>query len=112
MRKHVSKEDFQHYEHALSTCTGYDDLVNRVYTKMFGVESLKQFNDFHSLSGRLNKIEFPLFGFGSHDDVIMRDSTLTVDEIEQSTKPIMVASSYKGAHVAHLTGNLLPTCWY
>jgi len=79
---------------------------------MFGYTSEKQYNEYMSLPGRLNKIKFPLFGFGAHDDVVFCSSTIPVNEIEQSSQPIMVATSHKGGHVCHLTGNVLPKCWY
>ena len=79
---------------------------------MFGFTSEKEFNDFATLNGKLHKIKIPLFGFGAHDDVILCPSIIPVDEIEQSSQPIMVATSHKGGHVCHLTGNLVPSCWY
>jgi len=52
----LSPEEFAYYEHAFATCTGYQDLTIRVYSKMFG----HLFKDDHEMmryiatGGRLN----------------------------------------------------------
>ena len=112
LRQYISKEDYEHYNDAFSTCTGYYDLNERFFFKMFGYKNKKHMNDYNTLNGRLNKIEFPVFAFGAHDDLMLPSDMIPKDEIERSSQPFMVATSHKGGHVCHITGNVMPECWY
>jgi len=110
----MSAEEFAYYDDALSRCDSFMHLVENVFCKMNAHQytNLEEFMDYMCLAGRLNQIKVPLFAFGAHDDVILSHETIPTAEVRGLSNPVCIATSAHGAHCCHLTGNIIPGCWY
>ena len=74
----MTPETFAYYDDALKNCTGFMDLGEKVYCKMYAhhYTTYKEFQDYMTLNHRLHEIKVPLFGFGADDDVILSSITI------------------------------------
>ena len=54
----------------------------------------------------------PTLFLNAEDDPIYRPDLIPYKEFEGSSDHILLATTKKGGHVAHLTGNLLPRQWH
>lgn len=69
----MTAEEFAYYDNAIRSCNDFRTLTTDVYSKMYAHQysDYKEFSNFMTLNGRLDRIKVPLFAFGSHDDVIL-----------------------------------------
>lgn len=114
LQKYMSPEEFSYYNDAFNQCNGYMHLTENVYCKMYADQytNYREFQDYMTLNGRMNRIKVPLFAFGAVDDIILSHITIPKDEVRGLSNPVCLATSKHGAHCCHIAGLIRPKCWY
>lgn len=112
LRKMVSAEDYAMYDHALTNCNSFRDLVTDIYVPNGGYESYEEWFTKNSMAQGIENIKVPTFGFTAADDIIVDEKVTPNDAIKQGKSSFMMGKTTYGAHASHLTGTLVPRCWY
>ena len=113
MREYLSEEDFVLYNSMLKNNWTGMDVVDLIYTRMFGYTNRQDYYDEVTIAEHCTDIKVPTFALDALDDPICGGLLFAPTKLVQSRESkIMIASTEVGAHVAHMQGHLIPKPWY
>ena len=113
MKAYMTDEEYKYYENALQTnkhgLQGFDE---KIYPRMFGYKDANEYYQKESLMPDIHKIKVPTFALHSKDDQFIPNDSVPYTEISSENSSICLAVTSFGMHACHVSGLIVPACWY